>query len=274
VIDLIYEIPNRQIGYERMALTGWLPWTETATAGRPALFCLPYAAGSAATFRPWFRASAEYGIQLRPIELPGRGTQRGAVQIDDMDRLIALMADALAPVVATGRSALFGHSLGGLLAAFLARELTARGVRVEHLYISGVAADRNWRNRGWASLSDTELCRLLAMTGATPPEILADRTLMSVALPRVRADVGLAEVAEFDGRLTMAVTAFSGTRDLVAPMEQVEKWRQYCAGPFRHIQYPGGHDFVRSGFKDVLRIAAGDLTESQVSTENGVAGVR
>lgn len=248
----------------RIEASRWLPWTdsganESGMNGRPRLFCLPHAGGSAALFRPWMRAAQARGIVLCPVELPGRGTWRDAAPRRDMRALVTAMADDLAPTLASGRCALFGHSLGGLVCAFLADELKHRGIAVDRLYLSAIALDRGWRDRGWSALDDAALCGLLALSDATPPEILANAEFMSRAMPTIRADLALAEQSSFGGTLDMSVTVMSGTHDDVAPFARVAEWQRVCSGPFRHIEYPEGHHFLRQRLGDILSRVAADF---------------
>jgi medium-chain acyl-[acyl-carrier-protein] hydrolase len=237
--------------------------------GAPRLFCLPHAGGSAALFRPWMRSAEARGLALCPLELPGRGTWRDTAPLQDMHVLVKAMADDLAPVFSSGRCALFGHSLGALVCAFLADELKRRDIAVEHVYLSAVALDPGWRNRGWSALDDTALCELLALSQVMPAEILANAEFMSRAMPTIRADLELAEQSRFDAVLDISVTVMSGARDEVAPPSLVDEWRRVCRGPFRHFEYPDGHHFLRQRLGEILALVADDLVIPPPGNEDG-----
>lgn len=240
--------------------------------GAPRLFCLPHAGGSAALYRPWMRSAKERGLALCPVELPGRGTWRDALPKQDMNSLVKAMADDLATVFSSERCALFGHSLGALVCAFLADELTRRGIVVAHVYLSAIALDPGWRNRGWSNLDDATLCEMLALSEVTPREILSNAEFMSRAMPMMRADLVLAEQSRFEAALDMSVTVMSGARDEVAPPPLVDEWRHVCRGPFRHFEYPDGHHFLRQRLGEILALAAADLVVSPPGRAAGTDG--
>lgn len=205
-----------------------------------------------------------------PLELPGRGTWRDAAPMQDMHVLVKAMADDLAPVFSSGRCALLGHSLGALVCAFLADELTRRDIAVTHVYLSAIALDQGWRDRGWSALDDPALCELLALSEVTPTEILSNVEFMSRAMPTIRADLALAEQSRFDAALDMSVTVMSGARDEVAPPSLVDEWRRVCRGPFRHFEYPDGHHFLRLRLGEILALAADDLVAPPPGRADGM----
>lgn len=230
----------------------------------PRLFCLPHAGGSAALFRPWMRTAQEQGFALCPIELPGRGTRRDVPAHWDMGTLVASMVDDLAPTFASYRCALFGHSLGALVCAFLADELKRRGIAVDHVYLSAIAWDCGWRDQGWSALDDASLWTLLERSNAIPKEILSSAEFMARAMPTIRADLALAERSIFGATLDMPVTVISGTHDQVAPSTLVADWQRVCNGPFRHIEFADGHHFLRQRLGDILSMVAHDFAVSSV----------
>ena len=91
------------------------PWIEFERKGSPAkfrLFCLPYAGGSALSFKP-FSTHLLSSIEICPIEIPGRGVR---INENPFTRL-----DLLVPEIAAGIKdftelpfAFFGHSMESL----------------------------------------------------------------------------------------------------------------------------------------------------------------
>ncbi|MEG2798037.1 MAG: alpha/beta fold hydrolase, partial [Pseudomonas sp.] len=126
-----------------------------STPPRLRLFCLPYSGASAMVYARWRRVLPEW-LQVCPLELPGRGMplQR------DIKALAAQLAEEISRDL-SGPYALFGHSLGGLLAFELAHALRARNVPPPlALFASGTAAPtmRSDYDRGFAEArSDDEL---------------------------------------------------------------------------------------------------------------------
>src|SRR6476469_5354227 len=88
------------------------------------LYCLPHAGGGASMLVP-LAALLPEAIQLRAVLLPGREARFREPAHARMTSLVGALADALAPDPAE-RYALFGHSMGALVAYELARELRRR----------------------------------------------------------------------------------------------------------------------------------------------------
>lgn len=91
------------------------------------LFCFPYAGASAQCYARWRRGLPAW-LDVRPVELPGRGARFGEPLHEQLAPLVAqlvteLRADLHAPY------ALFGHSLGALIAFEVAHALPTAGCR-------------------------------------------------------------------------------------------------------------------------------------------------
>src|SRR6185436_20768362 len=105
------------------------------------------------------------------------------------------LLEALMPAIAEDAAggvpiALFGHSMGAIVAFELAARL---GRQVRHLFVSGSSAPHLHLVKERSSLSDAELVRELAEMGGTPREILEDAEMMELLLPMLRADFALVE---------------------------------------------------------------------------------
>ena len=88
------------------------------------LFCLPYSGASAMAYNRWRRILPAW-LVVQPLELPGRGMRMDEPLHTRLDTLVAQLAREVAPQVQQPY-ALFGHSLGGLLAFELAHALRER----------------------------------------------------------------------------------------------------------------------------------------------------
>ncbi|MGH1555837.1 thioesterase II family protein [Streptomyces sp. L7] len=149
-----------------------MPQDRPAAAIR--LVCLPYAGGSAAVYRTWNQLVPS-DVAVCPVELPGRGMRIGEQPFSRLAPLVRALADAMEPLF-DRPFALFGHSLGGLVAFELARLLRRRGWPVPcHLFVSASAAPARRREPVLHNASDAEVkARLLAFNG-TPREGSGER---------------------------------------------------------------------------------------------------
>ncbi len=89
-----------------------------------ALLCLPCAGASAVVYLRW-RHMLPSWIRLVPIELPGRGLQTESAFAENFDELVEHLCDEYSSDL-QAPYALFGHSMGALLAYGIAHSQYAR----------------------------------------------------------------------------------------------------------------------------------------------------
>ncbi|WP_333767767.1 thioesterase II family protein [Streptomyces sp. IBSBF 2435] len=239
----------------------WFGRGEPDQGAAVRLFCLPYAGGSAAAYRGW-PALAPGGLQVCPLELPGRGGRIGEPPLSRMRPLADALAGALAPHL-DRPYAVFGHSMGGLLAFELARTLRRRELPPPaHLFVSGAAAPGTPRNRPPIhGAPDADVLDELRILGGTPREMLDDEELMALMLPTLRADFSLLETYEYrpEPPLGVPLTVFGGTDDPLVPVRVLDGWRGQSAAGARLRVLPGGHFFVHPAAGEVMAVIAGTL---------------
>jgi surfactin synthase thioesterase subunit len=166
------------------------------------------------------------------------------------DRLVAELLPHLGP-----RFALFGHSLGALVAFSLCRSLEALGRAPAHLFLSGAGAPHCGTDGAAVStLPDDALIAHVRRLGGLPSEVLEYDELVALLLPVMRDDFELAEsYRPLDRhRLTTPVTALAGLDDRTAPPPAVRAWRDLVDGPFDVVVLPGAHFFVLEHEAEVL----------------------
>src|SRR5437879_2521509 len=90
------------------------------------LFCIPHSGGSAAAYRAW-PASLPADIEVCAIQLPGRAERLREPPLDRVDAMVRGIVEAVKPLLSEAPFAIFGHSLGGLLAFEVGRALRREG---------------------------------------------------------------------------------------------------------------------------------------------------
>lgn len=172
-----------------------------------------------------------------------------------MAALVDPLLDAMQPFV-DEPFALFGHSLGGLVAFELAHRCRARfGCEPEHLIIAAIAPPpHDAPAEGLTLHDDSAVARRLRFAGGTAPEILANDELMRLVAPRLDADFEVVDTYRPAGRqpLSCPITAIGGDADPVAPPESLHGWRDATTGPFRRRLLHGGHFFMTSQEPELL----------------------
>jgi len=226
------------------------------------LLCLPYSGASAMVYSRWRRKLPEW-LTLQPVELPGRGARFGEPLHTDMRRLALQLAQEQITTLKTPY-ALFGHSLGALLACEMAHALRSLGCpEPVALFASGTAAPmmRADYDRGFAEpKTDAELIEQLRTLNGTSEEVLANEELMSLTLPVLRADFLLCGRFEPQPHplLKCPVHVLGGKADR-ATTEQLIGWSKETRGSFSLDMLSGGHFFIHEHEAKVLRVIKDQL---------------
>ncbi|WNF57508.1 thioesterase II family protein [Pseudomonas mandelii] len=226
------------------------------------LLCLPYSGASAMVYSRWRRKLPEW-LTLQPVELPGRGARYGEPLHTDMRRLALQLAQEQNATL-KAPYALFGHSLGALVACEMAHAFRSLGCpEPVALFASGTAAPtmRADYDRGFAQpRTDAELIDQLRTLNGTSEEVLANKELMSLTLPVLRADFLLCGRFEPQQRpLLKCPVHVLGGKDDRATTEQLIGWSKETHGSFSVDMLAGGHFFIHEHEAKVLRVIKDQL---------------
>jgi medium-chain acyl-[acyl-carrier-protein] hydrolase len=240
----------------------WIRRTKRMQRTSVTLFCLPFAGGGAAAFREWPDALPP-SVEVCPVHLPGREARFGEPAISDMDELVDPLVNGLTPHL-DGPFALFGHSMGGLIAFELTDRLRRRGRPPAWLFASGTRAPHvPRRTEPRHVLPDDRFVVAVREMNGTPPALLENPEILELMLPTLRSDFRLAEAYRYRPRppLECPVAAFGGCDDPDVPEEDVSAWRQQAAGRFELHMLPGDHFFISSSRAELLPLIGKRLLE-------------
>ena len=230
-----------------MAIGSWLirPIDKTK---KFRLFCFSHAGGSAGTYFAWQKLLGN-AIDVCPVELPGRGSRLNESCVTSISAILPLLAEVVREDNATP-FALFGHSLGALLAFELARYCESQeGATPRHLFVSGCNAPRY---RGSMScvqnLSDEQFVEMLMGLNGTSPEILKHDEIMKLLLPGIRSDFELAAgyVYQSASPLRTPLSVLAGRFDVVENSKEVQGWKEEAASRCEIVMFDGGHFFTQT----------------------------
>jgi medium-chain acyl-[acyl-carrier-protein] hydrolase len=252
----------------------WIVRPAPRDLPRLRLFCLPCAGGTAASFRDWPRHLPP-DVEVCAFELPGRGRRLIEPACDAVGELVEALAERMAPL-GSSPFALFGHSMGALIAYELAKARVRRGEEEpRHLFVAASRAPQcPSRDRPVHGLPDPELIEHLRTIGGTPDEILRNAEMVALLLPAVRADFALCEsYRPLPGpRLSCPIDALGGSDDSLVSRRELLAWQEQTTGEFRLRMYDGGHFFAQSAPDVVLHGVAERLSRSIASAPRRDAG--
>ncbi|WP_035851364.1 thioesterase II family protein [Kitasatospora azatica] len=244
------------------AANAWVRLPAPRPAARLRLVCFHPAGAGPALFRGWpERLPAD--VELLAVQLPGREARFAEPRLTDYRTAVDRLHSALLPYL-DRPYALFGHSMGALLAYGFAMAVRRSGDRApERLLVSGSPGPGSAPRRlGRSTWSDEQLVAALRSMGGTPEEVLAEPGLLALVLPTLRDDFAVVESFHRpDGPLLdCPVTVLGGEQDSVST-EELHRWSAATSGDTSVRTFPGGHFFLTGpAAPDVLKTVSADLT--------------
>lgn len=225
------------------------------------LFCLPYAGGGASLFRTW-SAALPSEVAVHAVQLPGREERLSESPYTRMAPLTDDLAEALLPYLAQP-FAIFGHSLGALVAYEATRTLRRRYSKLPlQLFVSACRAPRlHAEDSPIHALPEAEFVNEIRALSGTPPEVFASNELMQIMVPLLRADFELFETYSYreEEPIACPIIGLGGLRDPEVSSENIAAWREHTHGPFRLHMFPGDHFFLQSARPKLLGVLSDHL---------------
>lgn len=248
----------------RPSLPGW-----PAASPRLRLFCLPHAGGGASLFRRWPQ-HLPAGVEVCPIQLPGRESRLSEPPFTRLALLVQVLARILRPWL-DRPFAIFGYSFGSLVAFELARQLRWQDGRTPaHLFLAAYPAPHLPRpHPPLHHLPDPAFLDGVRRLGGLPAAILQDPELMGLFLPALRADFEVHETYTYRAEppFDCPITVFGGLQDHHIDQGQLAAWRVHTRGTFQLSMLPGRHFFIEEQWPAIVRDVGTALAPCLVSPE-------
>lgn len=234
----------------------WLRRFTTAEGDGPRLVCFPHAGGSATAFKDLAQALPAH-VDVVSVQYPGRQDRYREEPFTELSALAGAVAEELSgELAADGRPyALFGHSMGALVAFETARLLAQGQLPLpQRLFLSGRGGPESDRV-AYHLFDDAQLLADVRRLGGTDQGMLDDPDILDLVLPAMRADYHALGTYRWRGGepLTVPVTALTGDSDPMMTVEDADTWRAYTTGDFAAKVFPGGHFYL---FDQLPQVAA------------------
>jgi surfactin synthase thioesterase subunit len=232
------------VSVRRAPAESWLMRPKPNARARVRLFCLPFAGGGASTYYRWPQAFAR-DVEICAVQLPGRESRLFEPRIRSATALAQAVADAIMPYLDLP-FALFGYSMGALLAFETARALRRRHAPPTHLFVAAMHAPHvPSAVPPLANLPEEELLNAIRHHYQPPEDALRIPELRDLFLPVLRDDMALVDGYAYQPEppLSCGIDAYVGDRDRSTPVGAAERWRDHTVAPFTLNVLPGGHFF-------------------------------
>jgi medium-chain acyl-[acyl-carrier-protein] hydrolase len=247
----------------------WFYSPQPRPHARLRLFCIPYAGGGVAAYHSWPNHLPS-DVEVCAIQLPGRDSRLREKPFIDLLALVDALAEGLSPWLASPY-ALFGHSMGALIAYGLVRHIRRQGGNPPvRLFVSGRRAPHvPGRQSPCHHLPDPEFVETLVQRyNGIPKAVLAEPELMDLFLPILRADFTLMETYSHvpEEPLQQAITVFGGIDDQSVNRADLDAWKDVTRGETDLHILQGDHFFVQTA-----RTALLSIISRQIEFTGGIA---
>jgi medium-chain acyl-[acyl-carrier-protein] hydrolase len=221
------------------------------------LICIPHAGGLAAAYLKW-KPYLHPSIELVPVELAGKGRRFSQPLYESVGEAVNDILSVVRENIANSSYALYGHSMGAMLAFELLHALRAAGLELPVCsFFSAKNPPHRVQDKLRHLLSNEELWDEVRGMGGTPEELFANPELRELFFPVLRRDFKLVDTYEVvPGRdaLNCPFVVLYGQGDSLTPAETLMEWAKYSSCKTTLHGFDGGHFFVFDRAEEVAEL--------------------
>ncbi|MGQ4665507.1 thioesterase II family protein [Metabacillus halosaccharovorans] len=230
------------------------------------LFCIPYAGDSATIYMQWKQLLGNH-IELYPLELAGRGARYDEPFDSNFTSMMNDLAAQIKQYAKNKQYAIFGHSMGAVLAYELYYLLSEEGFpQPRHLFLSGRPAPAAQNNRKKSFLSrlvSEKFGELFPQSGDMPVEIAKHPELAKKFRQVLKSDLRIMNTYHFipkQEKLKCPVTIFSGKQDDISE-ENILAWRDQSNNDCKIVWVKGDHFFLHTRKEELVSVINQSIPE-------------
>jgi medium-chain acyl-[acyl-carrier-protein] hydrolase len=237
----------------------WVVPSGTCATPWIRLFCFPFAGAGSLLFAAWPKYFSPLGIDVCAVALPGRDARSAEPLETDIHLLAERVVQGLGPYL-DRPFALFGHSMGALLAYEVARRMRDHAPVL--VIASSCRAPHHPDPEPFVHLLPVaDVIAELARYGGTHDDVLANPELVELTLPLIRADAQLTEAYDLVEAppLSCPILAIAASNDHLVARDHVASWERYTSAGFKMVVVDGDHFVVRTARTKITSVVAEEL---------------
>ena len=213
------------------------------------LYALPYAGGHSLVYRN-LQPLLKSRIILQSLDPPGHGRRSREPLMTDLDNIADDLFAQIKAKLSDQPYAIFGHSMGALLAYLLTIRITTAGLPLpKHLFCSGRGAPSALAAELMTpppkhTLAKDKFWAYIDSLGGIPPELKVHRELMDYFEPVLRADIQALECYQYRPPaqpLRLPLTVFYGLDDSEISLNTLLPWHQESQTSVTFCPLHGSH---------------------------------
>jgi surfactin synthase thioesterase subunit len=227
---------------------GWArQFHEPESPGSLPLLVFPHAGAGASAYRQFSKALCRT-FDVVVFQYPGRQDRAAEAPLATLPEMAA---GAFAEFSACGHNrgvpiVAFGHSMGAMVAFEFVRLAETAAIGVNQLNVSAtVAPSRAAATPSHPTENDEELLNHLLALQGTDSGVLADRDLMRLTLPVVKADFRAFDAYSCgeDVKVAAPIHAMGGDQDPYVTLADLYGWGKHT-GAVKVTMFDGGHFYL------------------------------
>lgn len=251
---------------------GWVrQFHEPDSPDHPTLLVFPHAGAGASVYRTFSKVlSAKFRVIV--FQYPGRQDRADEAPLLSLPEIAAGAFDEFSGLepASAGPLVAFGHSMGALVAFEFVRIAEARGVDVRQLIVSAAVAPCHAAAKPNHPTDDEDILSHLGALDGTNADVFANRDLMKLALPVVKADYAAFDAYRcgMDVRVDTPIHAIGGDEDPIVTLGDLYGWNNHTE-TFGVTVFEGGHFYFLEHVDTVAELMSscvGDGDKASTST--------
>jgi surfactin synthase thioesterase subunit len=222
------------------------------------LLVFPHAGSGASAYRDFSKVlSTKFRVIV--FQYPGRQDRAAEATLDTLAEIAAGAFGEFStsehnrgvPIVA------FGHSMGALVAFEFVRLAEAGGIAVRHLHVSAAVAPSSAAAKPPHPTDDEDILNHLAALEGTDSGVMANRDLMRLALPVIKADYRAFDAYSCadDVKVAAPIHAMGGDQDPFITLGDLYGWGKHT-DTVKVTMFDGGHFYLHPHIDGVAELLA------------------
>ncbi len=225
----------------------WIKVSSKRVDSKYKLICIPYAGSGSNIFYKWQKVIGK-DVEILPVQLPGREKRITEECMTDCEKVVEGIAGQLINLIDDHEFAIFGHSMGGIIAYELCRQLQKKyNISPKICFISASHIDADNEKIYLSKLDDEAFVQKLRQYGGINDEILKYPEFFDVFVKILKNDFRLIEnytISEDDKVIHVPIRNYIGTDDNLMKMEKMNDWREYTDLGYTYRIFNGNHFFI------------------------------
>ncbi len=228
------------------------------------LFFLPHAGGSAKSYCS-FKRFLPQSLKVIPMEIAGRSTRSSEPLFTDISDCCRDLLEKHRDVIASEEYAIFGHSMGTLLACELVRQAREQGLpEPEHVFLSGrcSADEKAMIFKSDETTTDEDITDFFFSKSLFPKPAQGAEELMAMLSRILCADVRMADkccISPEEFKFSCDITVLYGKDDEMLSAYDMHGWQRMTDGNCTVQDFEGAHFYYQENKEAVCRIIADTL---------------